>query len=537
MTKRLLGLSLIALAAACGSSKATSSGTATGSGAGATSSGIAMGGASSTHTGSPSSSSSTSSTTSGSVTGGSGGTSGGSSSTGGAFAGGLTKVVAGEYETFYLVNGQIYAFGDGPYVGLVSGGIPATPIDVPAGTTFIDAEAGLHQSLGVDSTNHVWTWGDNTHGQAGNGMKGPTSNVLPARIQQDNLGNDFGDVIAVTAGANAGNEDEFDGALKSDGTVWVWGACNGGLIGDGTMGADVLYPTQVKIPLPAGVKITKFLVGYIALALASDGSVWVWGGNNNMADLGTGNANYMTPQKLPGLPSNIKDIALGGTSYAYVLTADGDLYGWGTYGLNLGYGTYTTQSCYAPVSTPLLLTAAADAGTGSVLGLPLPVEFLMTDSITTHVILTDGTLWGWGDDAQGEVGDGHQLDFATTKNPYAWDFGQCELLVQKPVQIASDVTEGFIALFSNSPAVFYTYALTTSGKLYSWGRNKGGVLGNGIIPANSQQAAQYPDSWNVTVPTLVSPMTVTAPNPVSSPYCIANPAAVNCTCPNDASTC
>ncbi len=46
--------------------------------------------------------------------------------------------------------------GQGTYQGLC---IPARPIDVPAGTTFVDVQGGLHQSIGLDSTGHV-TWGE-----------------------------------------------------------------------------------------------------------------------------------------------------------------------------------------------------------------------------------------------------------------------------------------------------------------------------------------------------------------------------------------
>lgn len=326
---------------------------------------------------------------------------------------GLTKVAAGEYVTELLVNGQIYALGDTDYEGVNNNAVPPAPIaNIPAGTSFTDVAAGLHQGLGLDSTGHVWTWGDNTNGQLGNGQdNGGSDNTpsLPAMITRDVNGNAFDNVIAVAA------SDQANGAIKGDGTVWVWGGCgpstgsnSAGLTGEGTEGGDVVYPTQVLIPLASGVKITKLLMGNVMLALASDGGVWVWGGGpQNQYGLGTANNNYETPQQVPHLP----------------------------------------------------------------------------------------------------------------------------------VQIATEVTEHFTQLFAGPIIGVYIYAQTESGKLYSWGRNKTGNLGNGVVPPNSVQAGDYPNSWDVTVPTLVSPMSLTRATPTQSPFCAPNPAASNCTCADGTNNC
>ena len=93
----------------------------------------------------------------------------------------------------------------------------------------------------------------------------------------------------------------------------------------------------------------------------------------------------------------------------------------------------------------------------------------------------------------------------------------------------------FVKIFAHAPFVFYDYALTADGNLYSWGRNKTGILGNGVYPLaangnlglSSDMSGQYPNSWDVTKATLVTPFT-TQPKGVNSPYCIANPTAPDC---------
>ena len=159
------------------------------------------------------------------------------------------------------------------------------------------------------------------------------------------------------------------------------------------------------------------------------------------------------------------------------------------------------------------------------LNLPHPVKTIVTDMVCTHAILSDGTLWGWGDNAQGGIGNGKELNFANTTNPYAWDFYPAELLQQTPVQITTRAD--FVGLFATEPFVMYTYAETADGTLYSWGRNKGGVLGNGIVGCSSV-AATYPNSWDVPAATIVTPLAITSVTIVPSPYCISHPATAPC---------
>jgi len=139
---------------------------------------------------------------------------------------------------------------------------------------------------------------------------------------------------------------------------------------------------------------------------------------------------------------------------------------------------------------------------------------------------------------EGLVGNGQELDYGTMNPPYAWDWGKDELLVAQAVNIAPSVHD-FKQVFTGTADVFYACALTSDGRLFSWGRNKTADLGNGVYPTNSQQAATYPNSWDVTVPTEVSPMD--APNqPTSSPVCIQVQNAPSCWCgggPNGPQNC
>jgi alpha-tubulin suppressor-like RCC1 family protein len=433
---------------------------------------------------------------------------------------GLTKVGTGEYETFYLKDGVVY--GIGTYGGTLGIGsinseiaLTPTPIAAPAGLLFLDVQGGLHQSLAVDVNGTVWTWGDNALGQAGVGTITGTVNLSPVHIETDSKGNAFDNVIAVASW------ETYDAALKSDGTVWAWGDLTGGgasgISGDGTTGSTVTRPTQ--IPVGNTSKVTKILVAAMMMALTEDGTVYSWGDDGSWqpsSDLGRG-GNPLVPGvvTMPAGAAKIVDIALYGAG-AYAVDENGVLYGWGVRTDYLGINSTDGHTQATPVALH---------------NLPHPVKSIVCSSDTAHAILTDGTLWGWGANGNGgAVGNGGTEVF---QQPYANDWGPDESMVLTPVQIAPGVT--FDTVWSNTPYTFYVYAMSTSGQLYSWGRNKTDVLGNGVYPvaasgnggAAANIAATYPNSWDVTLAAPVNPFTVT-PKGELSPYCVANPSSSPC---------
>ena len=143
----------------------------------------------------------------------------------------------------------------------------------------------------------------------------------------------------------------------------------------------------------------------------------------------------------------------------------------------------------------------------------------------------------------GQIGNGQEINWATyTVNPapsggmvtpYAWDWGMspAEFQQHKPVQIAPGINN-FVGLSEGEETVFYKFAVDANGQLYSWGRNKTGILGNGVMDGDYQNgniAATYPNSFDVPYITAINPFTAGAKTILStSPWCISNPGATAC---------
>ena len=431
-------------------------------------------------------------------------------------------VSPGEYQVFfiksadnsaYAIGGAVATVGIGSNTGAVG---TAIPMAFPAGVKIKQITSSLHNGIAVDMNANAWFWGVNDSGLRADGTVGGAISYSPVQIMTDSLGNPFTNLNQVSSWWS---ETGSYGALacKNDGTVWIWGNTLGGMRGNGYYGGRNCLPVQVNIP--GNPHIVKVLAGEICMALDNNGNVYTWGGNGRNICLGNNATDYTTPQKV-NLPKPAKDIA-GAELFEYALATDGTLYGWGMYGAYLGIGTgpYLSSNTYQPL--PVDLT--------SQLALPHPVSQIMCNSVCTHVILTDSTLWGWGDNTQGNVGNGIETNWATYPEPYAWDWGPAEVLQHKPAQIMP-LVHNFTNLFAGSACCFYMYAEDATGQLYSWGRNKSAVLGNQVVGATSDLNAIYPDGWDQPTITAVNPFAVTAATMYVStcPYCLLNPTSSPC---------
>jgi alpha-tubulin suppressor-like RCC1 family protein len=225
------------------------------------------------------------------------------------------------------------------------------------------------------------------------------------------------------AGNLGKGEDNHVLAVRSDGTLWAWGANTGGQLGDGTKVSKDL-PNQI------GVRtnwIKAFAGGSHSLALRSDGTLWAWGlntygqlGATRMKTFsetnGTTNTNVTTYQKAVAVGDQVRPIQVdtsknwltlsAGGQHNLALKKDRSLWVWGDQskgqlGLgSVGAATTETNTNSAKVISPARLGSAFWSDVSAGLDHSLGVR-------------SDGTLWAWGNNGAGQLGDGTRVERKT----------------------------------------------------------------------------------------------------------------------------
>jgi PKD repeat protein len=309
-----------------------------------------------------------------------------------------------------------------------------------------------------------WAWGFNSSGQVGDGTT--TDRLSPVSVS--GLSN-----VAAFEGGEA-----FTLALKSDGTVAAWGNNFFGQLGDGTY-SNSLTPVSVS----GLTGITSIAAGANhALARRNDGTVWAWG-YNTYGQLGNGTVNSNVPIQTTGL-SGMTAVGAG-ANHSVALKSDGTVWAWGyNYYGQLGNGT---------------------SGSGTNSNVPGQVSGLSNVTAISAgyyfnlALKGDGTVWAWGYNYNGQLGDGTTtmrttpiqvggltnvtaisagyagcLAIKSDGTLWAWGWNGASGETHVPAQIAS--LTGAVKV---AAGYLFAIVLKSDGTAWTWGRNTHGQLGDG----------------------------------------------------------
>lgn len=286
---------------------------------------------------------------------------------------------------------------------------------------MVATPASANQSPG-----DVFTTGWNHQGQLGDGTT----------IDRD-------EIVQVTGLGNSGVVDLAGGrwhsvALAADGTVYSWGRNEFGQLGDGTIGGRRTVATAVTAL--SNVNVVNVSAGhYHSLALTDTGDLYIWG-RNDTGQLAQGD---LTDRGTPTLVSSLSGVAAisGGRNHSAVALADGTVWTWGDNSeRQLGDGSSVGMR-----TSPVQVSSASGIE---------PIVELRAGRDHTLAVSDDGSLWLWGGNDGGQIGNGTKVDQGTPE----------ERVLNGAV---SDAAGG----------AFHTVVSMADGTVQSWGRNAFGQLG------------------------------------------------------------
>jgi alpha-tubulin suppressor-like RCC1 family protein len=336
---------------------------------------------------------------------------------------GVAMIETGGYHTCALTtSGSIKCWGHNG-IGELGDGTTTnrtTPVDMSALPSGVSAiAAGYYHTCGLTTSGGVKCWGDNEHGQLGDGTT--TNRITPVDVSGLTSG-----MRAIAAGYG------HTCAVTTSNGIKCWGWNSSGQLGDGTQ-TDRTTPVNVS-GLTSGVSAIAAGVSHTC-ALTTSGGVKCWG-FSCYANINDG----PTPVDVSGLTSGVLAIAAGDNHTCAMTTTGGVKCRGDNSDGQLGDGTTTDRTTPVDVSGLSGVSAVA-AG-----------------SYHTCALTTSGGVKCWGANWHGQLGDG-----TTTSRSI-------------PVDV-SGLTSGVSAIAAGWG---HTCALTMSGGVKCWGDNEHGQLGDGM---------------------------------------------------------
>jgi uncharacterized repeat protein (TIGR02543 family) len=303
---------------------------------------------------------------------------------------------------------------------------------------------GDSHSLSVTLAGQLYAWGTNNNNELGDGTT--TVRRTPTLISFTGL--QLGETIRKVS---AGQLHSL--AVTTNGRVYAWGHGSSGQLGNGST-SNRTSPTLISFPgILSGETIQTVIAGQLhSLAVTTNGRVYAWG-NGSSGQLGNGStSNSSTPSlvNFTGLLSGetIQQVS-GGAYHSISVTTSGRIYAWGYNGDGqLGDETYTNRS----LPTLISLTGLQGGET---------VQTVLAGSYHSLALTTNSRVYTWGSNGYGQLGSGTSLNRRT---PTVIPFTGLQV---------SETVQHIIA------GNFHFLVVTSTGRLFTWGYNGDGQLGNG----------------------------------------------------------
>ena len=394
----------------------------------------------------------------------------------------IKQIAVGESHTVALdEQGKVYTWGYN-YFGQLGDGtetdsrIPICISDIsgnPLQTkTIIQVVVGENHTVVLDEQGKVYTWGWNFYGELGDGIiaMGPGGNYSNSPICISDIPEHPLQTKIIT---QISARDEYTAVLDQEGKVYTWGLNSSGQLGDGT--TESKNTPQAISDIPGnklnGKKIVQVSLGNShSVAIDQEGQVYTWG-NNDYGKLGDGtteigyNKHRSTPKCISEVAESLQgkkivNISAGGI-YTIAVDEKGQVYTWGdNYYGELGDGI-TEMGPTKYRETPICISEIAEH-----VFFGKKIRQISAGSYHAIVMDEEGRIYTWGANTKGQLVTGSLID---SDLPISINIsGENKILGKKIVKIASSGNGRILAL-------------DEQGKLYTWGANCFGQLGDGTI--------------------------------------------------------
>jgi len=349
--------------------------------------------------------------------------------------------------------GQLWVWGEngGGLLGDNTTTSKSSPVQTTAGgSNWSNGSFGGLNAAAIKTDGTLWTWG-----YGNNGYLGDNTTVSKSSPVQTVTGGNNWSIVSCGYYHTA--------AIKTDGTLWLWGK-QGGLGGGNNGGLGDNTTTNRSSPVQTvtgGNNWSKVSVGFsYSAAIKTDGTLWLWG-RNSYGQIGDNTTIHRSsPVQTIAGGNNWNFVACGNYQTAAIKT-DGTLWVWGRNNAGqLGDNTTTNRS--SPVQT----IATGNNWTK-----------ISCSKDQTAAIKSDGTLWLWGSNGNGELGDNTVISKSS------------------PIQTITRGTNWSQVTCGNQ----YTAATKTDGTLWLWGLNAGGKLGDNTTTSKSSpiQTTTFGNKWSI----------------------------------------
>ena len=301
----------------------------------------------------------------------------------------------------------------------------SSPVSVVGGLTkWCQISAGAYHSLGVRTNGTAWAWGRASYGRLGDG-------TTISRCSPVSVVGGFTDWCQLSASCH------HSVAVRQNGTAWSWGYNNNAQLGDNTT-VNKSSPVSVIGGITDWCQISAG--GCFSLAVRQNGTAWGWG-NNSYGRLGDNTTvSKSSPVSVVGGFTDWCQVAAGGNNHSLGVRQNGTAWGWGSNG-DGRLGDNTTVSKSSPVSVVGGFTDWCQVN---------------ASRLNSHGIRQNGTLWAWGNNFCGTLGDN-----TTTAR-------------SSPVSVVGGFTDWCQISFGYRTAI----AVRQNGTAWAWGQNQNGSVGD-----------------------------------------------------------